>query len=102
MTSVAIVMCFIIGVWIGFGWWTIGSPRRRVQGGAIALLLTLGLAPFSVVQLGEQAGMRGIQFGLIGLVGCLGGAFFFLTLGMMGRKRRVRKRRTLTDDPDLF
>jgi len=102
MVANVVLVGLMISAWIWFGWWTIGFPKRRVRIGGITLLFALGLAPFSVVQLGEQAGMRGIQFGLIGLVGCLGGAFFFLTLGVMGRKRRIRKRRTLTDDPDLF
>jgi hypothetical protein len=51
---------------------------------------------------GEQYGFVGIQVGLTALFGVLAGAFFFVALGWTGRPAKVRKVRTLSEDPDLF
>lgn len=89
-------------MWLAFGWWTIGHPMRRVWGGMMILSLSIMFSPFLLVKLGEQYGFLGVQFGLSLLFGALAGAFFFVTLGWTGRPRKVRKVRTLSEDPDLF
>ncbi|WP_215142847.1 hypothetical protein [Exiguobacterium qingdaonense] len=89
-------------VWIVFGWFTIGNAKRRVWGGLYSLIMTCLFAPFFLVKLGEQYGFIGIQVGLTALFGVLAGAFFFVTLGWTGRPAKVRKVRTLSEDPDLF
>ncbi len=88
-------------VWIAFGWFTIGNAKRRVWGGP-SLSMTCLFAPLFLVKLGEQYGFVGIQVGLTALFGVLAGAFFFVALGWTGRPAKVRKVRTLSENPDLF
>lgn len=97
VSALGLVAC----VWIGFGWFTIGNAKRRVWGGLFSLSMTL-FAPLFLVKLGEQYGFVGIQVGLTALFGVLAGAFFFVALGWTGRPAKVRKVRTLSEDPDLF
>jgi hypothetical protein len=51
---------------------------------------------------GERFGFDGVIAGLVGLSCVIGGGFFFLTLGWTGRPQKIRKVRTLSEDPDLF
>ncbi|MDA5561159.1 hypothetical protein PJK55_10475 [Exiguobacterium sp. MMG028] len=93
---------FVACVWIAFGWFTIGNSGRRVRGGLFSLSMTCLFAPLFLVKLGEQYGFIGVQIGLTVLFGLLAGAFFFVALGWTGRPTKVRKIRTLSEDPDLF
>ena len=98
MGTLGLVAC----VWLTFGWYTIGNAKRRVKGGLFSLSLICLFAPLLLVKLGEQYGFVGVQIGLITLFGLLAGAFFFVALGWTGRPAKVRKGRTLSEDPDLF
>ena len=98
VSALGLVAC----VWIGFGWFTIGNAKRRVWGGLFSLSMTCLFAPLFLVKLGKQYGFVGIQVGLTALFGVLAGAFFFVALGWTGRPAKVRKVRTLSEDPDLF
>lgn len=96
--TLAVIAC----VWILFGWFTMGNARRRVRGGLLSLSMTGLFAPLLLVKLGEQYGFMGVQVGLTTLFGLFAGAFFFVALGWTGRPAKVRKVRTLSEDPDLF
>lgn len=93
---------FVACAWVLFGLWTIGHARRRVIGGVVVVGLTLLFSPFFLVQMGQQYGFLGIQFGLAVIFMLLGGGFFYTALGWAGRPRKIRKVRTLSEDPDLF
>lgn len=101
MVLVGMVGLIILGL-IAFGWWTIGFPRRRVWGGLIMLVVSFLFSPLLLVASGERYGFDGIVAGLVALFCMVGGGFFFTTLGWTGRHRKVRKVRTLSEDPDLF
>lgn len=85
-----------------FGWWTIGFPGRRVWGGLMMLGCSFLFSPLLLVVSGERYGFDGVVAGLVGLFCLVAGGFFFTTLGFIGRRRKVRKVRTLSEDPDLF
>lgn len=87
---------------MGFPIRIICNAKRRVWGGLFSLSMTCLFAPLFLVKLGEQYGFVGIQVGLTALFGVLAGAFFFVALGWTGRPAKVRKVRTLSEDPDLF
>lgn len=101
MSLVGMIGVIILGL-IAFGWWTIGFPRRRVWGGLMMLACSFFIFPFLLVVSGERYGFDGVVAGLVGLFGLVAGGFFFTALGLTGRRRKVRKVRTLSDDPDLF
>lgn len=83
-----------------YGSRSVGSPL--VMQSDVYLSMTCLFAPLFLVKLGEQYGFVGIQVGLTALFGVLAGAFFFVALGWTGRPAKVRKVRTLSEDPDLF
>ncbi|TCI21349.1 hypothetical protein [Exiguobacterium sp. SL-9] len=101
MMLVGLVGLIILGL-VVFGWWTIGFPRRRIWGGLIMLGVAFTCFPFLLVLSGERFGFHGIIAGLVGLFCIVAGGFFFLVLGWMGRPQKIRKVRTLSEDPDLF
>lgn len=101
MVLFGMVGLIILGL-MAFGWWTIGFPRRRVWGGLMMLACSFFVLPFLLVVSGERYGFNGIIAGLVALFCLVGGGFFFTTLGWTGRHRKVRKVRTLSEDPDLF
>lgn len=101
MVLIGMVGLIILGL-IAFGWWTIGFPRRRVWGGLMILAFSFFFSPLLLVASGERYGFDGIVAGLVALFCLVGGGFFFTALGWTGRHRKVRKVRTLSEDPDLF
>lgn len=100
------ILSWMVGLicvaFVAFGWWTIGFPRRRMWGGLVLLVTTFLFAPWLLVMSGERYGFDGVVAGLVGLSLAIGGGFFFTTLGWTGRVRKIRKVRTLSEDPDLF
>lgn len=101
MVLFGIVAGVVCGL-IAFGWWTIGFSRRRLVGGAAMLLTAFLFSPLALVHSGERYGFDGVVVGLIAISLVVGGGFFFTALGWTGRVRKVRKVRTLSEDPDLF
>lgn len=87
---------------IAFGWWTIGFPGRRVWGGLLMLVVSFLFSPLLLVLSGEHYGFEGVVAGLVALFCLVGGGFFFMALGVASRRRKIRKVRTLSEDPDLF
>lgn len=71
-------------------------------GGAAMLLTAFLFSPLALVHSGERYGFDGVVVGLIAISLVVGGGFFFTALGWTGRVRKVRKVRTLSEDPDLF
>lgn len=101
MILIGMVGVIVLGL-MAFGWWTIGFPRRRMWGGVLLLGVAFLFSPLLLVVSGERFGFDGIVAGLVGLSCVVGGGFFFLALGWTGRPQKIRKARTLSEDPDLF
>lgn len=101
MILIGIAGLIVLGL-VSFGWWTIGFPRRQMWGGLTMLGISFIFSPFLLVVSGERFGVDGLVAGFVGLTGVVGSGFFFLMLGLIGRPRRTRKVRTLSEDPDLF
>lgn len=101
MVLAGIAGLIILGM-IAFGWWTIGSPGRRVWGGLLMLGFCFFFSPLLLVMSGERYGFDGVIAGLVALFALVGGGIFFTILGWIGRPQKVRKVRTLSEDPDLF
>ncbi|WP_157964134.1 hypothetical protein [Exiguobacterium sp. TNDT2] len=101
MILVGVGGLMVLGL-VAFGWWTIGFPRRRIRGGLMMLGVAFTCSPFILVMSGERFGFDGVVAGLVGLFCVVAGGFFFLALGWIGRPQKIRKVRTLSEDPDLF
>lgn len=101
MVLFGIIGGVVLGL-MAFGWWTIGFPRRKLVGGLAMLLTAFLFSPLALVYSGEQYGFNGVLVGLLAISFVVGGGFFFTALGWASRVRKVRKVRTLSEDPDLF